>query len=165
MSGTPRSRRRSLPRRRAARLAAVQALYQLEAGGGDPDQVITEFREHRLAHLLEPFAPDAPPPPVDYEWFERITRGAWARRAELDPLIEAALAPGWTLARCGFLLRACLRAGAFELASCPEVPFRVVINEYLEVAHLFFSGEEAAFVNAVLDRLSRELRRAEREEA
>lgn len=151
-------RRHVIPKRRAARFAAVQALYQLELGGQPVEEVVREFREHRLERLLEPFAPDTRSPPVDVEWFERVVRGAHRMAAELDPEIEACLAPGWTLARCGYLLRACLRAGAFELAACPEVPTGAVINEYVEVAHLFFTGEEPAFINAVLDRLARRLR-------
>ncbi len=148
----------AVPKRRAARFAAVQALYQIEVGGQPVGEVVREFREHRLGQLLEPFAPDRRSPPVDLEWFERVVRGAHRMAPELDPEIESCLAPGWTLARCGYLLRACLRAGAFELAACPEVPPKVAISEYVEVAALFFAGDEPAFVNAVLDRLARRLR-------
>ncbi|GBD43668.1 N utilization substance protein B [bacterium HR40] len=153
-------RQPSLPKRRAARFAAVQALYQLEVGGQPVEEVVGEFRQHRLTSLLEPFAPEAASPPVDAAWFERVVRGAHRMAPELDPMIEACLAPGWTLQRCGYLLRACLRAGAFELAACPDVPVAAVINEYVEVAHMFFDGDEPAFVNAVLDRLARRLRAA-----
>ena len=150
-----------LNRRRAARLAAVQALYQVDVTGERPEKVAGEFTEHRLARLLEPIDPDATSPSVDREWFKLVTVGAWAARERLDPEIERCLAPGWTLARCGFLLRATLRAGAYELAERTDVPVRVVINEYVELAHLFFTDTEPGFVNAVLDRLAPKLRTGE----
>jgi N utilization substance protein B len=147
-----------MTRRRAARFGAIQALFQIELSGADVEAVIAEFQAHRLADLLEPLEGSGPAPSVDREWFAALTRGAWQRAPELDPLIEATLAEGWTLARAGYLLRACLRAGAFELAARPDVPVRVVINEYIELAHVFLSRDEAGFVNAVLDRLARQLR-------
>lgn len=150
-----------LNKRRAARFAAVQALYQVELAGERPDAVSREFAEHRLARLFEPFEVDEPSPDVDREWFLILVRGAWTARERLDPLIEGCLAEGWTLARCGFLLRAALRAGAFELAERTDVPVKVVINEYVELAHLFFDASEPAFVNAVLDRLAARLRTGE----
>lgn len=150
-----------LNKRRAARFAAVQALYQVELAGERPDAVLREFSEYRLAQLFEPFEVEEPSPAVDREWFLILVRGAWAARGELDPAIEDCLAEGWTLARCGFLLRAALRAGAFELAARTDVPVKVVINEYVELAHLFFDAGEPAFVNAVLDRLAQHLRTSE----
>jgi len=147
-----------LPRRRAARLAAVQALYQVELGGQPPEKVVREFRAHRLARLLEPFMPEARSPRVDRDWFQELVEGAWRRRQELDALIAGALAADWSLERCGYLLRACLRAGAYELLARPEVPTGVVIDEYIEIAKLFFSGDEPGFVNAVLDRIARRVR-------
>ena len=160
-SPSPQRPRPAAVRRRAARFAAVQALYQIELNGQRPDFVVAEFGEHRLAQILEPVDTDAPSPRVDQEWFRSLVTGAWAARERLDPEIEACLAPGWTLARCGFLLRACLRAGAFELALRPDVPLRAAINEYIEVARLFFAQPEVAFVNAVLDRLASRLRPTE----
>lgn len=150
-----------LNKRRAARFAAVQALYQVDLSGEAPETVWREFSEHRLTSLFESFEDDAPSPDVDREWFEILVRGAWSARAELDPEIERCLAEGWTLARCGFLVRACLRAGAFELAARRDVPVKVVINEYVELAYLFFDANEPAFVNAVLDRLAPRLRDGE----
>jgi N utilization substance protein B len=147
-----------MTRRRAARFGAIQALFQTELSGTDVEAVIREFRAHRLADLLEPLEGDGPAPAVDRAWFEALTRGAWQRACELDPMIEAMLAEGWTLKRAGYLLRACLRAGAFELAARPEVPTAVVIDEYVELAHAFLSRDEAGFINAVLDRLARQLR-------
>ncbi len=149
-----------LNKRRAARLAAVQALYQADVGDVAIDRVVAEFQAHRLTRILEPLELDRPSPAVDAEWFALLAGGAWRARDRLDPAIETCLAAGWTLARCGFLLRACLRAGAFELAERTDVPVRVVLNEYIELAHLFFAGDEPAFVNAVLDRLAPVLRPA-----
>ena len=145
-------------RRRAARFGAIQALYQTELSGNHVEGVIAEFQAHRLTDLLEPLELEDRPPLVDREWFARLTEGAWRSAAELDPMIEATLAEGWTLARAGYLLRAFLRAGAFELAACPDVPVRVVISEYVELAHAFLSERDAGFVNAVLDRLASRLR-------
>jgi N utilization substance protein B len=145
-------------RRRAARFGAVQALYQAEMAGGGIEQVIAEFQAHRLADLLEPLELDGPSPQVDRAWFKAVTEGAWQQAPELDPAIGATLAAGWSLDRLGYLLRAFLRAGAYELASRPEVPVKVVIHEYVELAHAFLSPDDAGFVNAVLDRLAGRLR-------
>ena len=150
-----------LNKRRAARFAAVQALYQIELMGESADSVCREFGEHRLGRLFEPFETDQPSPAVDREWFEIVVRGAWAAHGRLDPEIELCLAEGWTFNRLGYLLRACLRAGAFELAERPDVPVKVVLNEYVELAFLFFDSGEPAFVNAVLDRLASSLRATE----
>jgi transcription antitermination protein NusB len=150
-----------LNKRRAARFAAVQALYQIELMAESPDTVCREFGEHRLGRLFEPFETDQPSPEVDREWFEIVVKGAWAAHGRLDPEIELCLAEGWTFGRLGFLLRACLRAGAFELAERTDVPVKVVLNEYVELAFLFFDSGEPAFVNAVLDRLATVLRAAE----
>ncbi len=153
-----RRRQPALNKRRAARFAAVQALYQAEAGELAIDRVIAEFKAHRLASIFEPLDLETPSPKVDEVWFAIVTGGAWRARDRLDPAIEGCLRDDWTLARCGFLLRATLRAGAFELAERTDVPVKVVINEYVELAHLFFGGDEPALVNAVLDRLAPLLR-------
>jgi transcription antitermination protein NusB len=153
------ARRRGLAGRRAARIGAVQALYQIEVTGAPVHEVLAEFQAHRLGNLLEPLEEDGgPAPDVDRDWFVRLVRGAAESARELDPLIAESLAEGWTMRRLGYALRACLRAGTFELARCPDVPARVAINEYIEVAHAFFHGDEPRFVNAVLDRLARQLR-------
>ena len=144
--------------RRAARFGAVQALYQIEMSGARPDSVVSEFEDHRLSDLLEPLEVEDRPPRVDRALFADVTRGAWQMAPELDPRIEAMLATGWSLGRAGYLLRAFLRAGAFELAARRHVPAGVVVNEYVALAHAFLSSEEAGFVNAVLDRLAGELR-------
>ena len=147
-----------LNKMRAARFAAVQALYQIELMGEPPETVCREFGEHRLGRLFEPFETDQPSPEVDREWFAIVVKGAWAAHGRLDPEIELCLAEGWTFGRLGFLLRACLRAGAYELAERSDVPVKVIINEYVELAHLFFDAGEPSFVNAVLDRLAQTLR-------
>jgi N utilization substance protein B len=151
-------RQPALNKRRAARFAAVQALYQAEAGDLAIDRVIAEFKAHRLAEIFEPLDLETPSPKVDEVWFAIIAGGAWQARDQLDPAIESCLRDNWTLARCGFLLRATLRAGAFELARRTDVPIKVVINEYVELAYLFFDGDEPSLVNAVLDRLAPILR-------
>jgi transcription antitermination protein NusB len=153
------ARRRGVAGRRAARIGAVQALYQIDVANAPVHEVLAEFQAHRLDNLFEPLEGEpGPAPEVDRAWFVRVVRGAAEFAPELDPLIADCLAQGWTLRRLGYALRACLRAGAFELARCPEVPARVAINEYIEVAHAFFHGDEPRFVNAVLDRLSKQLR-------
>ena len=142
-------------RRSAARLAAVQALYQSEVGEVEIDGVIAQFREHGA--VLD----DAPALKFDGDLFAELAAGAAARRAELDESITAALAPGWTMDRLELLLRAVLRVGAYEMMARPSTPAKVVINEYIEIAHAFFDQGVPGLVNGVLDRLARELREAE----
>ena len=161
------SRKRAKPRpvlqkRRAARLAAVQALYQAENGEQPIQAVISEFNAHRLDAILATLEEPRPQSPeVDREWFAIVAAGAFERRSELDEVLSSCLNKGWTLARCGYLLRACLRAGAFELLERTDVPVKSVINEYVELAQLFLSADEAGFVNAVLDKASAQLRSSE----
>ncbi len=140
--------REPMARRRAARLAAVQALYQLEIAGGDPAIVTEEFLE-RAAE-----GGGAETADMDVAWFRKVVTGAWSERLALDAELATALAAGWTLARCAAVTRAILRAGAFELRALSEVPAKVVINEYVEITHLFSGGGEPGFVHAVLDRLA-----------
>src|SRR5918996_6612322 len=123
--------------RRAARFGAVQALYQIEMSGAKPDSVISEFEDHRLDDLLEPLEVEDRPPRVDRAMFADVTCGAWQMAPELDPRIEATLATGWSLVRAGYLLRAFLRAGAFELAARRNVPAGGVVNEYVALAPAF----------------------------
>lgn len=144
-------------RRGAARLAAVQALYQIELTGASPDRVLREFVAHRIGAPPQA-ATDESTGETDRELFAAIVRGATERRAELDTMVGSALAAGWTLARMDRVLRALLRAGAFELFARPETPARVAIAEYVAVAKAFYEGREPGFVNGVLDRLARVLR-------
>lgn len=141
-------------RRRAARFGAIQALYQAELSGQDIELVVNEFEAFRLADLLEPLELDDPAPEVDRDWFVNVSKGAFDAMSDLDARIEQKLSSGWTLPRLGYLLRAFLRAGAFELTHPEDVPVKVVINEYVELAHAFLNKEDAGFLNAVFDRLA-----------
>jgi len=140
--------------RSQARLAAVQALYQMDMAGTDLAEVIDEFTTHRIGELAE----ERTVAGADPEHFARILHGVVRRQKELDPIIDGQLASGWRLVRVDAILRAILRAGAFELVEEADVPVRVVINEYVEVAHAFFAGDEPRVVNGVLDALARKLR-------
>ena len=147
-------------RRSVARLLAVQALYQIElnkieaSGGAAVDAVIAEFVKHRLGQEIEGENYGE----ADRALFADIVRGASARQGELDGMISAALSEEWPLHRLETILRAILRAGAYELLARADVPPRVIISEYLDVAHAFFAGKEPAMVNGVLDRIARVLR-------
>lgn len=140
--------------RSAARLAAVQALYQMEAGGAGVDTVIDEFIAHRLGGDIEGDALHA----ADAEFFADIARGVVETQRRIDPAIESFLADNWTLARVDATARAILRAGVYELMRRPDVPARAIIDEYVEIAKAFFGGEEPRFINAVLDAAARKSR-------
>lgn len=139
-------------RRRAARLAAVQALYQIDLTKVDPDAVIAEFKAHRLNKGEDERAP------TDAEYFTAIVDGASNQRARIDSTIGPFLAEGWAFERLEVVLRAILRAAAFELIARGDVPARVTITEYVEIARGFFAGKEPGFVNGLLDKLARQLR-------
>ncbi len=143
--------------RSVARLGAVQALYQIELADAGVEATIAEFARYRLGAEVEGAALAA----VDSELFTDLVGGASDRRAEIDTLLEGALDERWRLERLERVVRAMLRAGVYELLARPDVPARVVINEYVDVAHAFFDGGEPAFINGVLDHLARELRRPE----
>ncbi len=145
-------------RRRAARFGAIQALYQTEVSGQTIEQVTTEFEAYRLADLLEPLELDDKPLDVDRDWFLSVAKGTSVVISDLDGRIEKTLSAGWSLPRLGYLLRAFLRAGAFELFHRPDVPTKAVINEYLELAHAFLEKDDVGFLNGVLDRLAVEAR-------
>jgi N utilization substance protein B len=148
--------------RTISRVAAVQALYQAEQAGQNPETVIDQFIRHRIGdtpghgglddgHLTEAQAP----------LFARIVRTAALQQEVLDAMLVSALPETWPMQRLDPVLRALLRAGGAELWMADGPPAKVVINEYLDVAHGFFSGEEARLVNGVLDRLAHQLRPAE----
>ncbi len=141
----------------AARLAAVQALYQIDLGGGSMEDALLDFLSVRGDETV-----DAPEGEVavrpDRDLFAMILRGVWARREELSDMIEAALVDGWPLNRIEIVLRCILEAGVYELLARPEVPARVVIDEYVELAHAFYADAEPGMVNGVLDTLARRLR-------
>jgi N utilization substance protein B len=146
-------------RHSAARLAAVQALYQIEITGAEVDGVVEEFRIHRLGVDDE----DAAIPKSDKRMFAELVTGVTARRAELDALLGPVMAKGWSVERLEILLRCILRLGTFELMARAQVPARVVISEHVDLADAFFSGREPGMVNGVLDRLARSLRPGELE--
>ena len=143
--------------RGAARLAAVQALYQMDIGGATLPAVLAEFEVHRLGKEVdgEQYR-DADP-----AFFREIVGGVVNAQRTLDPAIDDALVSDWSLPRIDTTLRAILRSGAFELAERRDVPARVVITEYVDVAKAFFDADATAMVNAVLDTLARKLRPAE----
>jgi N utilization substance protein B len=143
-------------RRSATRLAAIQALYALEVSGMAVDGVIADFVERRWAPV-DQLANAAKP---DESFLRTLVEGVAAHRPEIDVAIQDALTGGWRLARLELLLQAILRAGAYELSAQADVPAKVVINEYLEIAHAFFAGKEPSLVNAVLDRLATRFRGA-----
>lgn len=138
--------------RSAARLAATQALYQIEMTSGDAEEVITEFIDHRFGGDPEAGGGVA----HDEDFFKDIVRGVLRHQIEIDRSLTASLASGWTLRRVDSILRALMRAAAYELKGRKDVPVKVVIDEYVELAKDFFDDDEPAFVNAVLDRLARE---------
>jgi transcription antitermination protein NusB len=151
-------RRQGGSRRSVARLAAVQALYQLELNPGvDPAAVVREFTGHRFGHEIDgdQYAE------ADPVLFSDIVHGVAVDQEQLDAAISAVLTEGWPISRLDAVLRAILRAGAYELVHRHDVPPRVSISEYTAVAHAFFVGKEPGLANGVLDRLGRNLRAAE----
>jgi N utilization substance protein B len=148
-SATGGSRKRSV-----ARLAAVQALYQIDVSGTNPETVVAEFLKHRLGRDIDGDNYGEADPAL----FVDLVAGTVARQADLDRAISGVLNPDWPLARLETVLRAVLRAGAYELQARGDVPARVVINEYIDIAHAFFAGKEPGMVNGVLDRLAQVLR-------
>ncbi len=152
-------RQRSGSRRRSiARLAAVQALYQLEANPeAEPEMVVREFARHRFGQEIDGDRLGEADPVL----FADIVRGVAGDRERLDADISAVLVEDWPLARLDAVLRAILRAGAYELARRPDVPPRVAISEYTAIAYAFFTGKEPGLANGVLDRLGRTLRATE----
>ena len=151
MSSAARSRSRS-----AARLAAVQALYQQEMESTPVARLLKEFHDHRLGALIE----DAQYVDAEREFFDDIVTGVAARGAEIDAAISARLAEGWSLERLDRPMRAILRAGAYELLARRDVPVGSVISEYVDVAHAFYDKRESGFVNGLLDALAKEARAA-----
>src|SRR5271156_5541865 len=145
---------RKANKRGAARLAAVQALYQMDLAGTGVNEVFAEFESHWLGGEVE----GAQDRPAEAAFCRDVVGGVVREQGSLDPQIDAALAHGWPLKRIEALLRAVLRAGAYELACRTDVPARVVMSEYVDVASAFVDREETGMVNAVLDQLARELR-------
>ena len=151
---SPKKKARTGNARSAARLAAVQALYQREMQGGSVPALLHEFHRHRLGATIE----DVEYRDADVDFFNDVVTGAEARQAELDGMITAALAEGWTLDRLDRPMRALLRAGVYELVARPDVPAAAVVDEYVDVAHAFYEPRESGFVNALLDTVARRVR-------
>jgi N utilization substance protein B len=147
--GTP-----SPPSRTRARLAAVQALYQMDLTQRDLSVVLDEFVSHRFS-TEEIYAG------ADQSFFRDIASGVAHAQAQIDSEVAAHLAEGWRLSRIDSILRAILRSGVFEIRERRDVPARVIINEYVEIARDFFGGEEPGVVNGVLDRVARKRRQDE----
>lgn len=145
-------------KRSAARLAAVQALYQMEMSGASPEAALDE----QARRARDPDAESAKFIGADPEFLADLVRGVDARRLDVDRMLGAALSADWPLERLETVLRAILRAGAWELLSRPDIDAAVVITEYVRIAEAFFDGGEPKLVNGVLDRLARTLREAER---
>ncbi|MBM3504823.1 MAG: transcription antitermination factor NusB [Alphaproteobacteria bacterium] len=143
--------------RTVARLAAVQALYQIALNGTPAPLAVEEFRAHRLSGDFE----GVPLGDADRAFFEDIVLGVVARAADIDSQVNQALSKGRSLARVEAVLAAILRAGAYELTARVDVPAAVVIDEYVEIAKSFFDAAQVGLVNGVLDRLAREIRPAE----
>ena len=137
--------------RSAARLAAVQALYQQEMESIPLPRLLKEFHDHRLGATIE----DQTYHDAERDFFDDIVTGADARRQEIDALISERLVEGWTLERLDRPMRAILRAGAYELIARADVPIGSVISEYVDVAHAFYDKRESGFVNGLLDAIAK----------
>jgi transcription antitermination protein NusB len=154
MNHSPKSQARS-----AARLAGVQALYQLHMEKTALAKLLDEFHQHRLGRAVddegdgEPVYADA-----EVDFFDDVVRGVDARRDEIDALIASKLAGGWTIQRLDKTMLQVLRAGAYELLARRDIPVAVVINEYVDVAKAFFDDNEARFVNGILDAVAKDIR-------
>jgi len=157
MTGAEVKQPRKANKRGAARLAAVQALYQMDLAGTGLNEIMAEFENHWLGGEVE----GAQYRPAEAAFFRDIVGGVVREQSRLDPQIDAALTHGWPLKRIETVLRAVLRAGAYELACRSDVPARVVMSEYVDVAAAFVDEEETGMVNAVLDQLAHRLRAAE----
>jgi N utilization substance protein B len=140
--------------RSAARLAAVQALYQQEMEGTPLPRLLKEFHDHRLGATIE----DETYHEAERDFFDDLVTGVDSRRADIDEAIAGKLAAGWTLERLDRPMRAILRAGAYELIARADVPVGTVISEYVDVAHAFYDKRESGFVNGLLDSIAKQVR-------
>ena len=144
----------SRDKRSASRLGAVQALYQMDIAGAPMSDVFAEFESHWLGREVEGDSYK----PAEVKFFRDVVEGVVRDQRALDKDIDAALAKGWPLKRIEAILRAVLRAGAYELSNRKDIPARVVITEYVDVANAFVDKDEAGMANAVLDALARDFR-------
>ncbi|EQB09480.1 transcription antitermination protein NusB [Sphingobium quisquiliarum P25] len=141
--------------RSAARLAAVQALYQLEMEGTPLAALLHEFHQHRLGATIE----DVTYADAEEAFFDDLVTGVDKRREEIDGLVKARLSQGWSLERLDKPMRQILRAGSYELMARRDVPTATVISEYVDVAHAFYDKREAGFVNGLLDAVAKDVRK------
>ncbi len=145
---------RSGARRRAARLGAVQALYQIALSAAPPKAVVAEFLDQRLGEEIEGLSLAA----ADRDLFVALVEGVAGECEALDDMLAAVLSEGWPVERLETLLKIILRAGAYELGHWPDVPARVIVSQYVDLAAAFFDGKEPGMANGVLDGLARALR-------
>ena len=143
--------------RSAARLAASQALYQMEVTEKGLNDILAEFEAHWIGQEIEGDAYN----PAEIAFFRDVVSGVLHDQAPIDRGLDATLANGWPLRRVEALMRAILRAAFYELRSRPDVPARVVVTEYVDIAAAFFGADECGMINAVLDMLARETRPTE----
>src|SRR5689334_22877910 len=153
----PSSEERKANRRGAARLAAVQALYQMDIASTGLNDILAEFESHWIGREVE----GEQYLPAEAAFFRDIVSGVVREQRSLDPLIDKVLAGGWPLKRIETILRAVLRAGAYELGHRSDVPARVIVSEYVGVANAFVDRDETGLVNAVLDQIARQFRAGE----
>jgi N utilization substance protein B len=140
--------------RAASRLAATQALYQMDVAAKGINEILAEFETYWIGREIE----GDQYKPAEIEFFRDILNGVLGNQAPIDQLIDATLAGGWPLARVEAVMRAVLRAATYELRKRKDIPARVVITEYVDVAAAFLGREETGMINAVLDKIARELR-------
>jgi transcription antitermination protein NusB len=145
---------RKANRRGAARLAAVQALYQMDIAGAGINDIFAEYESHWIGSEVE----GEQYLPAEAAFFRDVVSGVVRDQTKIDPVLDEALERGWPLKRIDAILRAVLRAGAYELEHRKDVPARVVVSEYVDVAHAFVEREETGMVNAVLDQIARKYR-------
>jgi N utilization substance protein B len=150
----PASTARPANKRGAARLAAVQALYQMDVAGSGLLEIAAEYESHRLGKEVD----GALYREADAQWFRAILSGVVEHQKTVDPVIRQSLTEDWPLSRLDSTLRAILRAGTYELMLRADVPVAVVVSEYVDIAKAFYSEEEPGLVNAVLDRVARRVR-------
>jgi N utilization substance protein B len=153
----PKDISRKANRRGAARLAAVQALYQMDVAGTDLNDILAQFESHWIGREVE----GEQYLPAEAAFFRDVVSGVLREQRALDPLIDDALNKGWPLRRIETVLRAVLRAGGYELAHRSDVPGRVIVSEYADIAAAFVEREEIGMVNGVLDQLGKQLRATE----
>jgi len=147
----PQQTPRAANQRGAARLAAVQALYQMDVGRATLEDTLVQFDIHHLGREVE----GEQYLPADADFFRQIVRGVIKAQLDIDPMIDASLTDGWPVGRIDATLRAILRAASFELLRRKDIPAKVVITEYVDVAKAFYDKDEPALVNGVLDAIAK----------